>query len=288
MKSKVLLNGRSQNLVSEFLQNTEATFDTLTTSANWSDIIGHFNFFQPNVYLVFIENNLEETIRQLTELKEHHFYNGAVIAVVGDAESCNQIERRARNVTDIVIRRPVSSDGIAMRINGYLRDTGRTRTAPATIAEKTNQVDALIKAAEAALSDATVGSGGSTSGGNGNSKKHILVVDDDRTVLKMIKSALDEKYDITAMANGAMVDKVLAAKKVDLIVLDYEMPVETGADIFRRIRRTPRYAAVPVVFLTGVSDKEKIMEVMSLKPNGYILKPIDMSALSSTIQNIIG
>ena len=287
MKSKLLLNARSQNLVTEFLQNTEAAFDTLTTSANWSDIIGHFNFFQPNVYLVFIENNLEETIRQLTELKEHHFYNGAVIAVVGDAEPCNQIERRARNLIDIVIRRPVSSDGIAMRINGYLKDGSRTRTAPTTIAEKTSQVDALIKAAEAALSDAAVGSGGST-GGSGNSKKHIIVVDDDRTVLKMIKSALDEKYDITAMANGAMVDKVLAAKKVDLIVLDYEMPVETGADIFRRIRRTPRYADIPVVFLTGVSDKEKIMEVMSLKPSGYILKPIDMSALSSTIQNIIG
>ena len=113
-------------------------------------------------------------------------------------------------------------------------------------------------------------------------------MDDDRTVLKMLKAALEGTYDVTAMANGAMIDKVLATKKVDLLLLDYEMPVETGADIFKRLKKNPKTANIPVCFLTGVSDREKIMEVMSLKPNGYILKPIDMDMLSSTIKNILG
>ena len=299
MKRKILLNGRSQNLVSDFFQNTEAIFDTLSTTTIWSDIIGHFQFFQPNAYLVFIENNLDQTIQQLKDLREHHFYNGAAIVVVGDAESCSMLERRARSSADLIIRRPVTSDNLALRINSYLDDAGRTKTGQATIREKASQMDALIKAAEAALSDVDVdsitsgpaaASGAAASGAAAasNVRKHILVVDDDRTILKMIKSALEAKYDITAMANGAMVDKVLAAKKVDLIVLDYEMPIETGADIFKRIKKNPRLANIPVCFLTGVSDKEKIMDVMSLKPHGYILKPIDMDALSSTIKGIIG
>ena len=118
-------------------------------------------------------------------------------------------------------------------------------------------------------------------------KKHILVVDDDRTVLKMLKTALSDKYDVTTMVNGIMVEKFLETKKVDLVILDYEMPVETGAAVFKKIKANEKARKVPVCFLTGISDKEKIMEVMSLKPHGYMLKPIDMDMLFSTISNLI-
>lgn len=118
-------------------------------------------------------------------------------------------------------------------------------------------------------------------------KKHILVVDDDRTVLKMLKTALSDKYDVTTMVNGIMVEKFLMSKKVDLVILDYEMPIETGAAVFRKIKANEKARKVPVCFLTGISDKEKIMEVMALKPHGYMLKPIDMDMLFSTISNLI-
>ncbi len=118
-------------------------------------------------------------------------------------------------------------------------------------------------------------------------KKHILVVDDDRTVLKMLKTALSDKYDVTTMVNGIMVEKFLETKKVDLVILDYEMPVETGAAVFKKIKANEKARKVPVCFLTGISDREKIMEVMALKPHGYMLKPIDMDMLFSTISNLI-
>ena len=118
-------------------------------------------------------------------------------------------------------------------------------------------------------------------------KKHILVIDDDRTVLKMLKTALSDKYNVTTMVNGIMAVKFLESKKVDLVILDYEMPVETGAAVFRKIKASPKAKNIPVCFLTGISDREKIMEVMSLKPHGYMLKPIDMDMLFSTINNLI-
>ena len=281
MKRKILINGRNQNLVADFLQYTEAFFDTLSTSSHRNDIMTHFNYFKPEVYVAFIEGGVDPCIQQITDLRESDFYNGASIVLIGDADACNMIERKARDIADLIIRRPVTTDNLALRINRHLDDLQNDRARRMTFNEKAEQMDALIKAAEAALSEAApaIAAAG---------KKHILVVDDDRTVLKMLKTALEGSYDVTTMANGAMIDKLLAAKKVDLIVLDYEMPVETGADIFRRLKKNPKVANIPVCFLTGVSDRAKIMEVMSLKPHGYILKPIDMDMLSSTIKNLIG
>lgn len=279
MKRKILINGRNQNLVSDFLQYTEAFFDTISTSTHRNDIITHFNYFKPDVYVAFIDGGIDPFIQQITDLRESNYYNGAAIVLIGDADACTQVEWKAKGLADIIVRRPVTTDNLALRINRYLDDLQAEKARRMSFSEKADQMDALIKAAEAALSEAAPAVGG---------KKHILVVDDDRTVLKMLKTALEGSYDVTTMANGAMIDKLLAAKKVDLIVLDYEMPIETGADIFRRLKKNPKVANIPVCFLTGVSDRAKIMEVMSLKPHGYILKPIDMDMLSSTIKNLIG
>ena len=281
MKQKILINGRNQNMVSDFMQHMENQFDIVSTSSYWNDIIGHFRFFQPEVYLVFIDSNVELTIKQLTDLRDSDFYNGASIVVVGDGDSCSTVERRSRDLANLIIRRPVTPDSLALRITRHIEDANSERASRTAFAEKTQQMDAIIKAAEAALGDATTAFAAS-------GKKHILIVDDDRTVLKMLKAALDGRYDVTTMANGGMIDRVLSSKFVDLIILDYEMPVETGADIFKRLKKVPRYSNIPVVFLTGVSERDKIMEVMSLKPNGYILKPIDMDMLSSTITSILG
>ena len=285
MKHKVLINGRNQLLLSDFLQHTEALFDTMSTSAIWNDIISHFKFFQPEVYVVFMDSGYEQAISQITKLKENDYYNGAVIVVIGDADACSQVEVRARKAVDLIVRRPVTADNLALRITRHMEDVNEVKTRQIAHVEKMEQMDALIRAAEAALNEPTAAAAAAPAPGV---RKHILVVDDDRTVLKMVKSALEGTYDVTAMANGAMIDKLLDAKKVDMIILDYEMPIETGADIFRRIKKKPSAANIPVCFLTGVSDRAKIMEVMSLKPHGYILKPIDMDMLTSTIKNLIG
>ena len=288
MKHKVLLNSRNQNMVSDFFQHTGAFFDTVTTSNFQDDIYAHFKMFQPKVYLVFIETTFDLLIQQIKSLRESDWFNGATVVLVGDADACNQIERKAGNIAELIIRRPISTDNLALRITRYLDDPGSGRMNQVSISEKTSQIDALIQAAETALSEATASAAAAGLAPANAGRRHILVVDDDRTVLKMVKAALEASYDITTMAGGAMVDKLLAAKEVDLIILDYEMPIETGADVFRRIKKNPKWANIPVCFLTGVSDRAKIMEVMSLKPHGYILKPIDMDMLTSTIKNLIG
>lgn len=118
-------------------------------------------------------------------------------------------------------------------------------------------------------------------------KRTILVIDDDRNILRLVKSALESQFNVTTMLNGDLIDKFFETKSVNLILLDYEMPGENGPSVFRRLRNMPNVKNTPIVFLTGVSERKKIEEVMSLKPQGYVLKPINMERLFAVIYKLI-
>ncbi|MBD9061782.1 MAG: response regulator [Ruminococcaceae bacterium] len=112
-----------------------------------------------------------------------------------------------------------------------------------------------------------------------SNRKHILVVDDDKVTLRLLKTAQEEKfYNVTALANGKVAEKYLQTKTVVLILLDYQMPIESGAEVLKNI---------PVIFLTGVSDSDRVQEVISMKPQGYLLKPVNMERLFVMIRNLI-
>ncbi|MCR5746768.1 MAG: response regulator [Lachnospiraceae bacterium] len=103
-------------------------------------------------------------------------------------------------------------------------------------------------------------------------KKRILVVDDDPVMLRTIKGWLEGKYQVTMVNSGMNAITYLAKNKPDLILLDYEMPVITGAKVLEMIRSEMTTASLPVMFLTSKGDKESVMEVLKLKPEGYLLK----------------
>ena len=106
----------------------------------------------------------------------------------------------------------------------------------------------------------------------GVKKKHILVVDDSGTMLTTIQSWLSGKY-LVSMVNSAMnAITFLANQQPDLILLDYEMPVCSGAQFLGMLRNDPKTEKIPVIFLTGKNDPESVKSVLALKPAGYLLK----------------
>lgn len=278
MKHKILINGSNSALVTDFMQHTEAFFTTLSTSDCWQDILGHFEVFKPDAYVCFVESNYQKTVSQIKNLKTSGCYNGAAIVFIGDSDTCDQIEENARYTVNLLIRRPITPDNLILRITRYFEELNE--------AMERAKARALIKKAEEDAKQAAIEAEADEAVAREGIKKHILIVDDDRNVLKMLKAALGDKYEVTTMINGVMIDKLLDTKKVDLIILDYEMPIETGADIFRRLKKNPKAMHTPVCFLTGVSERDKILDVMSLKPHSYLLKPIDMDMLSATIRNL--
>ena len=116
-------------------------------------------------------------------------------------------------------------------------------------------------------------------------KKKILVVDDSGAMLRNIKGWLENDYQVILANSGAMAIKYLATNRPDLVLLDYEMPVVDGSQVLEMIRTETEFSDVPVIFLTSKNDKESILKVMALKPEGYLLKTMEPDRIVQEIHN---
>lgn len=114
-------------------------------------------------------------------------------------------------------------------------------------------------------------------------KKSVLIVDDDVTYLRTVRDWLKDVYNVYMANSGIQALTWLAKNHADLILLDYMMPVSTGPEILEMIRSEDVTKDIPVIFLTAKSDKESVKSVMRLKPQGYLLKSINMSMLRSEL-----
>ncbi len=115
-------------------------------------------------------------------------------------------------------------------------------------------------------------------------KKKILVVDDSGIMLRNMKRLLEDKYQVILANSGTMAIKYLATNRPDLVLLDYEMPVVDGSQVLEMIRSETEFCDIPVIFLTGKNDKESIMKVLDLKPEGYLLKSMESAQILKAIE----
>lgn len=79
--------------------------------------------------------------------------------------------------------------------------------------------------------------------------------------------------------------KSITVNRPDLILLDYEMPVCDGRQTLEMIRSDKDIADIPVIFLTGRGDMDSVKKVMSLKPEGYLLKTLPEKEIKKTIDD---
>lgn len=105
-----------------------------------------------------------------------------------------------------------------------------------------------------------------------SSKHHILICDDDEMFLKMIKDWFTAKYRVTAVSKGLTAVTAAIKEHPELILLDFDMPEISGAQVMQIIRSEKSAANIPIVFLTGHSDRESVSNIMYLMPDGYMLK----------------
>ncbi|MCG8684487.1 MAG: fused response regulator/phosphatase [Desulfobacterales bacterium] len=102
----------------------------------------------------------------------------------------------------------------------------------------------------------------------------VLAVDDNLLNLKLIEKTLTkEGYIIHTADNGPDARKMAAHRKPDLILLDIEMPGESGFDVIEKLKDDATTAAIPVLFLTGVSEVDAKLKGFELGAVDYITKP---------------
>ena len=112
--------------------------------------------------------------------------------------------------------------------------------------------------------------------------------DDNPVLLRNMRNMLQDKYRVTLATSAAQCMKVLGQDKPDLVILDYEMPVCDGRQTLEMIRADNDLKDIPVIFLTGVSDRDNISAVLSLRPAAYILKPPSKEKLLDSIRGCLG
>ena len=117
----------------------------------------------------------------------------------------------------------------------------------------------------------------------GSTKKCILAVDDTAVILTRISEILCNDYEVVTANSGARAMKFLKERKPDLILLDIKMSPMDGIQTLQEIRSSKDLEDIPVIMLTGVEDKDTVMESAKLGICDYILKPFSSSELDKRI-----
>lgn len=119
----------------------------------------------------------------------------------------------------------------------------------------------------------------------------ILSVDDSKTIRRKIKDLAEViGMEVLEAEHGQEGLEVLEDVKgdVDLILLDVEMPVMDGYEFLRTVKQDSRYQAIPVIMLTSVSQKEKVIEAVRIGAKQYITKPFSGEDVLAKIIQTVG
>jgi CheY-like chemotaxis protein len=122
------------------------------------------------------------------------------------------------------------------------------------------------------------------------SKKKILVVDDEESLIELVKAVLEEdNFEVTTAMDGKEALDKLKEVKPDLILLDMMMPGMSGREVCEKIRSDPKTKNIKIAFLTVARFSETGRDVLKkMRVVDYITKPFDNKDLVKRVKKAIG
>ena len=126
--------------------------------------------------------------------------------------------------------------------------------------------------------------------------KRVLVVDDEPDAREFVRAvAEDLGFAVLEGADGQEGLDIARRELPDAIVLDVQMPKLDGYSVFGELRKDAATAKIPIVMLTGVSERtgvpidgENMGEFLGSEPEAYIDKPIEPALLAETLTRLLG
>lgn len=286
-KYSILLVGRNKGMIGDFFTHLRDDLECLSCSGRFEDIRNHLKHYKPDALIYCLLEDSFEDMQQIVSAKSKLEEEDVPLVIIGVGEDCDEFSRYSANAAQLVIDKSgLSITQILGRLNRFLdgRPTPRKRS---KLEEQVFNDQTLQEAARALDLELGISMPASMPMLD-QAKKHILVVDDNTMMLKTIKESLRENYEVATAISGKVALKFLENKTVDLILLDYEMPVESGPQILEKLRANDATKDIPVIFLTGVKEESKIRKVLSMKPQGYLLKPIEHDKLIAALKKQFG
>jgi len=119
-------------------------------------------------------------------------------------------------------------------------------------------------------------------------KKKILIVDDERDIVKVLVIRLQSSgYEVISAFDGAQGVFMAHKEKPDLIILDIRMPAGDGFSVAERLKRSSHTWTIPIIFLTGSPEREAEGRAMDLGARFFIKKPYDPEELLDAVKRAL-
>jgi CheY-like chemotaxis protein len=118
-------------------------------------------------------------------------------------------------------------------------------------------------------------------------KKIVLSIDDNAVQLRLFKEMLVPRYDFRAVKAASEALNFLNTNKVDIILLDIEMPNISGFEFLGDIRKLPSYMGVPIIIVSGNSGEEFLDRAKKSSATSVLSKPVNPDVLVRTIEEAL-
>jgi len=112
----------------------------------------------------------------------------------------------------------------------------------------------------------------------------ILAVDDESTNLQLLRQILQDRYSLLFAKDGPRALELAAKEQPDLILLDVMMPDMTGYEVCRRLKADPATAAIPVIFVTALTDSTDEVDGFEAGAVDYITKPVSPAVVKARVR----
>lgn len=292
MKYRILLAGKNKSLINDFFMQMDFSFECLTSSMRYEDLLGHIKHFKPHAFVFCMNTESKDDMTVVVNLHDNLKKAAIPLILICNEDDYNFFSRLPGSVHELLLQKPISLPAIQEKITKYLRQNTNeeepVRKSTSSLAGNTQNTLELLSRLEKEL-DLTEAEPEADNNTEANPPSNrIMIIDDAPSTLKVIKEHLSPDYEVATAISGKIGLKFLQSKAVDLILLDYEMPEEDGPAVFEKLLANPKTANIPVVFLTGINDSAKIQKALSLKPKGYLLKPVDKDTLLAKVHEILG
>lgn len=123
-----------------------------------------------------------------------------------------------------------------------------------------------------------------------NMNINILIVDDYKTMLRIVRSLLGQIgfNNVDEAANGAEALTRLKEKTYDLIISDWNMEPMTGLELLKAVRADEKTRNVPFIMVTAESKTENVIAAKQAGVNNYIVKPFNAETLKAKLASVLG
>jgi two-component system chemotaxis response regulator CheY len=118
--------------------------------------------------------------------------------------------------------------------------------------------------------------------------KRILAVDDSATMRQLVRITLTRAgYEVVEAEDGAKGLQKATAEAFDMVLSDINMPIMSGLDLLRNLRKLTQYKFTPIVLVTTESQLQKKAEGKAAGATGWIVKPFEPEQLLAVISKVL-